>query len=131
MSETSKPESNLDDQLADYTDQLLDGGRRTPPTPPSKELRGLEETVLKLEQTVQAGAVDPKVLKRMQADFNSRLRNGGARPRPAWQSNQTRRRMVLVYALIVLLLISLFSLPFLTSGTGSIQATAGLNPDFA
>src|SRR5258708_23927267 len=99
MSETSKPESNLDDQLADYTDQLLDGGR---PTPPSKELMGLEETVLKLDQTMPAGGVVPKVFKRMQADFNNPLPNGGARPPPAWPFNPTPRRGVLWCALCVL-----------------------------
>jgi hypothetical protein len=131
MTQSTKPTPNPDDLLADFTDRVLDGKTAVIAPSTGDELRGLEETVMRLHQALPKGALDERVVKRMQADFKSRARKAGPAARPGWQSRQSRQRLALAFAVIAVLAAIFLLTPFLTGGNGEVQGTAGFQPQGA
>ncbi len=127
MSHSNPPPQNPEDQLADFTDRVLAGKTAALASPSDPELRQLEETALRLSQAFPGRTPDEKTSKHMLADFKSRLRRRDA-SRPAWQSQQTRRQIGLALAGAAILVSLVILVPFLTTGGGSTQGTAGLQP---
>ncbi len=125
MSDTPLPSRNLDDQLADFTDRVL--AEKTAALASDPELRQTEEVILRLKQAFPEQALEEKTVKRMQADFKSRLRKANP-ARPGWQSRQTRQRIGMALAAAALLVAFLILTPFLFTGSGNVQGTAGLEP---
>ncbi len=128
MSQPNSTKPNPDDLLADFTDRVLDGKTSILASPVDGEVRGLEETVLRLNQALPQQALDEKTIRRLQADFKTRARKANASSKPVWQSQQSRQRLVLVFAAIAILAVIFIALPFLMLGNNSTQATAGLQP---
>lgn len=131
MSQPNLNKPNPDDLLADFTDRVLDGKTSALASSADAELRGLEETILRLNQAFPQEAPDEKTLRRLQADFKVRARKAAPSSKPAWQSQRSRQRFVLVFAAAAILAIIFIALPLLTLGNGSTQATAGLQPGSA
>ncbi len=127
MTEQNKSTPTMDDRLADFTDRALDGKTTVLASGTDRELRELENTVMRINRAFPKEALDEKTLKRMQADFKSRARKASAPSRPIWQSQQSRQRFVLAFAMIAILAAIFVSLPFLNTGNGEIQGTAGIN----
>lgn len=127
MSQPNQTNPAPDDLLADFTDRVLDGKTSIPASSPDSELRGLEEMVLRLQQSLPQKALDEKTLKRMQADFKVRTRKAGSSSVPFWQFLQPRQRLVLAFAGAVLAAL-LIVFPFLTSITVPVEGTAGVQP---
>ncbi|HUH96023.1 MAG TPA: hypothetical protein VLZ89_01600 [Anaerolineales bacterium] len=129
MTESVQFTKKQDDVLADFTNHILDGK----PLPArasdlSEALGGLEETILRLNRAFPPQALAEKTMKRMQLDFKIRRQRTAPPARPAfWWPQQTLQRLVLALAVIVviavLVIISLF-----VSGSGGLQASAGLHP---
>lgn len=128
MSQPNSTKPNPDDLLADFADRVLDGKTSVLASPADGELRGLEETILRLNQALPRESPDEQTLRRLQADFKARARRAGSSSKPVWQSQQSRQRLILVFAAIAILAVIFIALPFLTIGNGSTQATAGLQP---
>ncbi len=121
MSEPNQTQLTPDDLLADFTDRILDGQASVPASDP--ELRGLEETVLRLKQSLPREAPDEKTLKHLQANFRARVRQADSPTIPTWQVWRPRQRLVLAFA--VALAILLIAFPFLPLDNGPVQGTAG------
>lgn len=117
-----------DDLLADFTDRVLDGKTAALASPADDELRGLEETVMRLKRALPHEAPDEATLRHLQADFRSRARSANRSSRPLWQSQQSRQRLILAFTAIVILAAIFIAIPFLLSGNGGVQGTAGLQP---
>ena len=128
MTQPEKPNKTRDDLLADFTDRILEGKTAVLASSSDDELRGIEETVIRLNRAFAKEPLDEKTLKRLQADLKSRIRKANSIARPVWQSRQSRQRLALVYAAIVILAAIFITTTFLTSGTGDIQGTAGFQP---
>lgn len=126
MTQSNKPTQTPDDLLADFTDRVLDGKTAVLASSADDELRGLEETVMRLNRALPHESPDEATLKRLQADFRSRARSANRSSRPAWQSQQSRRRLILAFTAIVILAAIFIGIPFLLSGSGSVQGAAGL-----
>jgi hypothetical protein len=131
MSQPNKIKPNLDDLLADFTDRVLDGKTSILASPADNELRGLEETILRLHQTLPQEAVTEKTLRHLQANFKVRVREASTSSRPVWQSRQTRQRLFLAFTAIVILAAIFVAFPFLESSNSLVQGTAGLQPEWA
>ncbi len=127
MTEQKKSTPNMDDQLADFTDRTLDGKTAVLASTSDRELRSLEDAVMRLNQAFPKESLDEKTLKRMQADFKVRARKASASSRSTWQSQQSRQRFVLAFAMIAILAAIFISMPFFNLGSGEIQGTAGIN----
>lgn len=127
MTQPDKPIQTPDDLLADFTDRVMDGKITAIASSSDQELRGLEETVMRFKRAFPTEPLDEKKLERMQADFKTRIRKESLiSSRPAWQSRQFRQRFVLAFAAIAILVAIFMITPFLTSGIGDVQGTAGL-----
>jgi hypothetical protein len=126
MSPSNPTKPNPDDLLADFTDRVLDGKTAVLASSADAELRGLEETVLRLHQALPQTSLDEKRLQRLQADFKVRARKASVSAKPAWRSQQSRQRLILAFTAIAILAVIFIALPFMTSSNGSTQAAAGL-----
>jgi hypothetical protein len=124
MSQPNHTHPSPDDLLADFTDRVLAGKTSGPASPADAELRGLEETVLRLQRTLPQTAPDEKVLRRMQADFKVRARKAGISTPPSWPLLRPRQRFALAFAGMVLAAL-LVAYPFLASTGEPIEGTAG------
>lgn len=124
MTQPTKSNQDLDERLADFTDHLLEA-RTAADTPSNDELRGLQDTILRLNRAFPPGTLDEQTRQRMQMDFKARVRKDGPSAGPAWRSQQSRQRLILVLSTILLLVIFILA-PFLSSGSGNAQGTAGL-----
>ncbi|HET9912671.1 MAG TPA: hypothetical protein VFQ13_12320 [Anaerolineales bacterium] len=127
MSEPNQTNPSPDDLLADFTDHVLDGEISVPASRTDDELRGLEETVLRLKQSIPQAALDEKTLKRMQADFKVRARKSDSSRSSLWQALRPRQRFALAFAGVTLAAL-LIVFPLLTSANEPVQGTAGFQP---
>jgi hypothetical protein len=124
MSDPNHPPPTPDDLLADFADRALEGKASDPADP---ELRDLEETVLRLQQSLPAGNLDEKTRRRMQAEFKVRARNVYTPPPSIWRSLRPPQRLTLAFAGAVLVIL-LIVFPFLPSAIEPVEGTAGLRP---
>jgi hypothetical protein len=118
---TTPTDQQLDQQLADYTDQVLTGRQPTEKTGGS-ELESLQETVLLLNTAVRAARPDPTTAARMRKNVLSHWK----RPTPAWQFPATWSRPAMVLAGLGALLLVAIALLLSTSGdqiTGSAEGS--------
>jgi hypothetical protein len=127
MSQPNQTNLSLDDLLADFTDRVLDGKTSIPASPIDAELRGLEEMVLRLKQSLPQEAPDEKILKHMQTNFKVRVRQAGTSTSPTWGVLRPRQRLVLAFAGIALAAL-LIAFPFLPLTSDPVQGTAGFQP---
>jgi hypothetical protein len=126
MTRSSKPSSqNQDDLLAEFTDRLLEGKADEAASSQDAELRGLEETVLRLNRAFPKGAPDASNASRLQSDFQARVRKENREQPPAWRSRQSRQRLGLLFAAIAIVIVVLVVTPLLPVDKGSILGTAG------
>jgi hypothetical protein len=114
-----------DDQLAEFTDRLLEGKADEVASSTDPELRGLEETVLRLKRAFPKGVLDASSARRLQSDFQARVRKENREQQPAWRSRQSRQRLGLVLAGIAIVIVVLVITPLLPVDNGSILGTAG------
>ena len=128
------PSKNQDDWLADFTDQILNGGSDDLPADGAHdpELRALAETLLRLKRAFPNQEADPSAVKRMQKQVIHRYEQEKQGKsswldsiRQAWQTPHLRRQLVIAIAIIVLPSILFLTAPLIFSGNGSITATAG------
>ncbi len=125
MSNSPLSSQNLDDQLADFTDRVL--AEKTTALASDPELRQAEELILRLKQAYPEQVLEEKAVKRLQADFKTRLRKANS-ARPGWRSQQTRQRIGLALAAAAVLVALVIFAPFLFTSSGNVQGTAGLQP---
>src|SRR5512140_1433522 len=124
MSESKQTNLSPDDLLANFTDQVLDGKTSAPVSPADAELRGLEETVLRLKQALPQDALDERTLRWMQANFHARVRKADSPTIPIWQFPRPRQRLALAFAAVALAVL-LIAVPFLQFTSETTQGTAG------
>ena len=125
MSEPDPTKPTPDDLLADFTDRVLNGKASAPVSSVDSGLRGLEETVLRLKQTLVQKALDEKTFRHMQADFRIRAQKIDSSASSFWQFLRPRQRLAVAFATVALATL-LIVLPFLTFTNEPIQGTAGL-----
>ncbi len=124
MSEPNPTNPTPDDLLADFTDRVLD--EETPvASSTDAELRGLEETVLRLKRSLPQKALDEKILRHLQVNFKTRIRKVDSPLISTWQFLRPRQRLVLAFASVALVAL-LIAFPFLPFNSGSIEGTAGI-----
>ena len=130
MTKSEKYTIKQDDMLADFTNQILTGKTSAAHSShPEEELRGLEETVLRLHRAYPQQTMDGKTTKRMLFDFEIRKQKINTSSHPVfWWSQQTLQRSVLVLAVVAILVSVFLIIPFFALGNGGIQASAGLHP---
>lgn len=78
-----------DNKLSDFTDRVLEGKMNQPASNQTDDLRGLEETVLRLNKSQSTSELDEAAKKQMWVRLNARVRREGAEPKQKksfWES---------------------------------------------
>lgn len=130
MKETiEKKNLEMDDRLADFTDQVLAGKSKQTESRMDDELRGLEETILRLKRAVTTTELDNVTVKRMQANLKARLRNEDEKTKMNfWQkwfgTRQSYPQIVCAACAVVIVVFTTFIAPHLTRPGSSMTAVA-------
>ena len=144
MNKSQNNKFTIDDQLADFTDDIL--SKKAVNIDESSfdsdpELRALEQTALRLKNAFQEGGPSEIVIQRMHKNVIAQWQHQKiqkSKPfwknwipvRQKWQSQRSRQYQRLVLYLAMLAALMVISIPRLT-GTGANQpATSGQNLDF-
>lgn len=128
MSQLNKsPNSVKDERLADFTDQVLAGRVDRVESNADEELLALQETVLRLRQTIPPAALDRAAVKQMQARFKARVKREAREVRqPFWKKwfePQPRLQFAMAFAVTALLIAFAVFSPAAINGSSS-SATA-------
>ncbi|MGD8406193.1 MAG: hypothetical protein PVJ21_21225 [Anaerolineales bacterium] len=134
-----KNKKSVDDQLADYTDDILNektGEVDENPNTLDPELRALEQTALRLKNAFRDDGPSEEVIQRMRKNItvqwqqqeNSRRRPFWKKWLPSgqkWQSQRSRQRLYLAISLMTLLVLLLVCIPFFGGIDFHQPATSG------
>ena len=125
--------STQDEELSDFTDQVLNGQMKNTASDVNEELQGLEETILRLHQNMPSAPLEESTKKQMLVRLNARIRRerGQLEKRSFWTSlldmlglrGQSRPQFVLALGVIALLIMAVVISPVL--GTGGSSPTVG------
>lgn len=128
----SQHENNKDNQLADFADKALQGKLNLPASSSDAELVRLEETILRLKNTLPSDAPDSATSKQMLVRLKARMkREEEAEKIPVWkklfdfQSNPQVSMMLAVAMILILTVITVSSLD--TSGNSAIGTANNTN----
>ena len=121
MNKTQKNKRILEDQLADFTDNILTEKTAEvdeKPFSPDSELRALEQTALRLKNAFHEDGPNEEVIQRMRKNITVQWEQHKQEkresilnqwldalklPKPKWQSQQTRQiRAMLSYVMVML-----------------------------
>lgn len=140
MNKPQKNDRTIEDQLANFTDQILEGTAEggTDPFTPDPELRALQQTILRLKNALPKDGPGEAVIHRMRQNivmkweqqeiktsepywkrFLSARKPSGQK----WQSQHRRRRQSLAISLATMVLLLVVSIPLMDKA-GSVQPAA-------
>lgn len=123
INQHSKP--NLDDRLAEFTDEVLAGRMQQAVSGADEELLLLEETILRLGKTYPPISLDEARIKQMQVRLNNRIKRlAQDDQQPFWKTWLIRPQTRMVIGALGLLLVFLLVSPYLTAAGSSTTATA-------
>ena len=135
----TKAKLTLDDQLAEFTDLALDGelsAQDEATLAPDPELRALEETVLRLRESIPNEDPGEEAVSRMWGEikrqsswklskpFGKTLKEIFP-PRTSWQSRHARQRWTLGVSIGVITVLLLVILPFMDGINSGLPGTSG------
>ncbi len=125
----SQHDTNKDNRLAEFADQVLQGKTTQPASSSDLDLLRLEETILRLKQTLPTEAPDAIKTKQMLTRLKNRIKQEEeAASVPFWkklfdfQSNPQVGIILMVAMMVILAIVSVPSLEL--SGSETITGTA-------
>lgn len=135
----TKAKLTPDDQLAEFTDRVLDGetsAQDEATLAPESELRTLEETVLRLKDAIPNDDPGEEVVARMWREIEKQSSVRGKRsllqalkeifePRNSWQSRHARQRWTLVVSIVGISILILVIVPFMDAINSGLPGTGG------
>jgi hypothetical protein len=125
---SGNPTPNQDDSLADFADRARMDDSAKLEFSADEELRGLEETLLRLNRAFPREAMNEDTVKRMQADFGIRKRRQAAQEqagRQTWLSSLFQSPVAMAVAAFIVIGVLAFLAPSLTAIGSSTSGTAG------
>jgi len=143
----NKPQNDnltIDDQLADFTDQILEENVEQDKSPftPDPELRALEQTALHLKNAFYEDGPSEAVIQRMRQNILLQWKQQESKasepswkkflsalkpPRQKWQSQRSRQRQSLAIYLATVAVLMLVSIPLLNKISSDQPAASGQN----
>lgn len=137
-----------DDQLAEFADQVMRGRMKRPvprhgerttnrqdnASPPTDNLVGLEETILRLGKSSSPNAPDEAAVKQMYVRLKARIRREEQAVKPSfwkkWFGRQFSPQLGLAFAVLVAVIVMALSIPFLAPPGSSTIGTASAPVNF-
>jgi len=130
MSRPNSPlKSNLDDRLADFTDDILEGRTLENAPGSEEEMLELKETVLRLRTSFPPVNVDEARVKQMYVRLRNRMKREEQNPIPFWKKFFFNPQFGIAAGVLGILIIFILISPSLTTAGSSTAATA-LNSAF-
>jgi len=140
MNESPDNKRDIDNQLANFTDHILnDKTARDDENPftPDPELRALEQTVLRLKNTFEDGPSE-SVISRMYQNINKQRQQIKSEEREPfwkkwmpsgrkWRPQQSRQRLSMALYLTALIALMVISAPYMKGISLDQPATSGQN----
>lgn len=135
MDQTNKHlNSQQDDQLADFADQVLKGKMKYPASTPTDTLPGLEETILRLSSSLPQAPLDDAAVKQMHVRLKARIRREEQSAKPSfwkkWFGRDVSPQLGLAFAVLAMLVVVVISAPSLTTSGSSTAGTASAPVNF-
>lgn len=129
MSQTNEfADKKQDDQLADFTDQTLDGNMNQTASNPDPHLLRLEETVLRLNHAFPPASLDDASKKQMLVRLKARIKREEKAEKPSiwkrWFDLQSNQQVGMILAAVAALALMVIIIPSLASVNGSVSGTA-------
>ncbi|MBI3150789.1 MAG: hypothetical protein HYZ21_01525 [Chloroflexi bacterium] len=129
MDQTNEhPNPKKDDQLADFADQVLRGTMNQPASPPTDDLLGLEETILRLNSSFPPTSLDDATVKQMHVRLKARIRREGQAAKPSfwkkWFGREVTPQLGLAFAVLAVLVVMVLTSPSLTPSVPPTTGTA-------
>lgn len=142
MNESKNDKRILNDQFADFTDQILDENfiQDNAPFAPDPELRALEQTALRLKNAFHEQGPSEEIIHRMRQNILMQWKqheNKVSTPswkkrlfvsKPSgqkWQSQRSHNRQSLFVSLAALVVLALVSLPLMNKVSSDQPAASG------
>ena len=139
MNKHKNNEHDIDDQLADFTDQILNvesAKRDDDPFSPDPELRALEQTAQRLKNAFRDDGPSEKVIQRMHKKIAIQLQERvKTEPfwkrwmpsRQGWHSQRSRQQLKLALSMTAVLMLFLISIPLFIGASPDQPAASGQN----
>jgi hypothetical protein len=138
MDKSKNNKNTVEDQLADFTDNILSGKiGNTDETPltPDPELQALEKTSLRLKNAFYEDGLSEEAIQRMRNNIVAQWRQKEKKERKPfwktwmpsgtkWQSQRSRQRLSMAISLSLLIALMLVSIPFLNGNSTDQPATS-------
>lgn len=120
-----------DDRLAEFTDSVLAGKSDQPDSKADDDLRGIEETILRLKRALPQADVDKLSLRHLEARLNAHLHRKQEQAQiPFWQKwfgrqyGQFRAQSYILAALFLLVIVAFLINLLFPPNVSDITATA-------
>jgi len=126
MSRTQNSQNpNLDDRLAEFTDDLLEGRMKQTASTTDEDLLLLEDTVLRLSKTFPPISLNEARVKQMQVRLKNRIRRENQEAeQPFWKTWFSHPQTRVFAGVVAILIMFLIASPYLASAGPSTTATA-------
>lgn len=147
MNKSQKVNRTVDDQLADFTDQILEENleHNKEPFTPDPELRALQQTALRLKNAFKEDGPSDATVKRMRQNIVTQWKQQEIKanestwrkflsalklPTQKWQTQRSRRQWNVAVSLVAIAALAVISIPFLNKISSSQPAASGQNLNF-
>lgn len=130
MSSTNqRNDLEIENQLAEFADQVMEGKMTSTASTQDEELLGLKETILRLDRAFPQKNIEDAASKQMLVRLKARMRREEAAEKPSFWKNlfnfRSNPQRGLAMAVVAVLVLAVVTIPMLTSTSGtSVTGTA-------
>lgn len=131
----SQHDTNKDNQLADFADQVLQGKINTLASSADADMARLEETILRLKRTLPSNAPDAAKTKQMLVRLKARIKREEETEKiPFWKKLfdfQSNPQVGMLMVIAAVLILAVITVPSLELGGSSNPTTGTANNNAA
>lgn len=121
-------DTQKDDRLADFTDQVLAGKPPQPASHLDEELGGLEKTILHLSDTFPPETLNEAAVRQRLVRFKARVRREDQNAKPSfwkrWFDFQSNPQVGMILAAVAVMILLVIGIPALQPPGSSTMGTA-------
>lgn len=126
-----------DEELSDFTDRVLKGQMKNIASDSNEELRGLEETILRLHNTMPSSSLEESTKKQMLVRLNARIRREKEQPQKMsflaslFSTTRPQPKFTLAIGILAIFITAVILSPALGIGDSSTTIGTAFNSNFS